>query len=203
MKRIQIALACLVFSARCTHAQMLPAMPGTALQAELPTLMRSVPSASPFYGSIEGLPPADPRAVELYRADPKLWVGADLGANFAIEATLLNPNYRPGLHLLDYGPRLAQGVPLAARGFDLDIALRKTVTIDDRLGAFGTLGVSASKRIIHQKTSSEVGPIASAGFTYKMDNGQTATFEVPFGTMARSVITGKPGKPSAQLKFGF
>ena len=52
---------------------MLPAMPGTPLQAELPTLMRSVPSASPFYGSIEGLPPADPRAVELYRADPKLW----------------------------------------------------------------------------------------------------------------------------------
>ena len=216
MKAIYVVITLAVLAQGTASAQLLPPPPDPAFQAALPAGPRSLPSASGFYASSIGLPPADPLALELYRADPKLSAGFAFNPNFGIEANFVNPLYSEVPQYLGLGPRLAQGVPLGfsgprptrgaprgVGGFDADLSARLTVPVDDRLSAFGKVGVAATQRKPHAVSTTEFSTAASLGATYQRDNGQTITAEAPLGTAARKALTGAPGGYGGRVKLGF
>lgn len=211
MRTTHLVFTVAVFAAGGAHAQRIESAPTPALQAERPAAMRDMPSFSRLYGVVEGLPPADPQAADIYRADPKLTAGFNVNANLAIETTFVNPNHREGLHavagdpgsFLGSGPRLAQGVSLGTGGYDLEAAARLTVPVDDRLSAIGKLGIASSERQHHTGTTNEVGAAASLGATYKLNRTQTLTAEIPLGAIARKEMSGSADGYGARLKFGF
>lgn len=211
MKPAVFVAAFAVFAAGGARAQLVGPAPEPAFKADQPALLRNLPSYSRFHGTIEGLAPADPQALDLYRADPKLTAGVDFNPYLGMEATFVNPNHREGLHLvagdlgtfLGNGPRLAQGTPLGTGGYDVDLAARLRVPVDDRLGAFGKLGVGASERVHHTGTTTDVGAAASVGLTYKLNTTQTVTAEVPLGPLERKAMSGATDGYGARLKFGF
>lgn len=193
------AALCIAGGAQAQKVEQ-PASP--TLETGIPAPMLKLSSFPRFYSGSEGLPPADPQAPDYWRADPKLYAGVDFGSNFGVETTFTNPGYQQGLRFRGTGPRLAEGVPMGVGGYDLDLAAKLTLPVDDRLSAFGTLGVSASARNYHDGNTFGVGPLGSLGATYKMNNKQTATVEVPLG-MARKSISGARGGYGASLKLGF
>lgn len=203
LKTIRIAVLATVLAAGSVQAQFVAPLQAPTLQAERPVVLRSLPSFPHVYGTSDGLPPADPQAADLYRADPKLHAGFAFNSQWAIEGTLTNPNYVQRLTYLGSGPRLAQGVPLGTGGYDFVLAPRLTVPIDDRLSAFGKLGVAASERVHRQGTITDVGPAASVGTTYQLKNGQTVTAEIPLSPIERKAISGSTAGYGARLKVGF
>jgi hypothetical protein len=203
----RIALTAILLVAGGAQAQLIapalqPALQ-SALQTERPAALRNVPSFPRYVAHGEGLPPADPLALDLYRADPKLFAGVDLNSRLGIEATFNNPNYREGLHYIGFGPRLAQGIPLAVGGFDLNVGARLSVPVDDRIDAFGTLGVATVVRKKHDISTADVGTLASVGATYKVNSRQTATAEIPLGAIARKAMSGSTTGLGASVKLGF
>lgn len=215
-KSIPFVITFAIIIQSSAFGQQLPAPDEPALRADAAPRMRSLPAASAFHADSIGLPPADPLAVELYRADPKLVVGFDVNPLFGLEATFVNPLHREGLTYLGSGPRLAQGVPLnfsgprpspgaphGVGGFDLDLAARLTVPLDERWHAFGKLGATVSQRKYGTTSGTEIAPAASVGATYKLDNGQTLTAEAPLGALARKALSGVSGAGGARVKLGF
>jgi len=205
-----------IVAAGSAAAQLLPAATDPVLRADPPTTLRSLQPYAPFHARAEGLPPADPNAVESYRADLKLTAGFNVNPNFSLEATFVNPLYQDGLRYIGPGPRLAQGVPLGysgsnpglgmprgVGGYDLDLVAKLAVPIDRRLSAFGKLGVATSERRLRDNTTTEFGTAASVGATYQLTNGQTITAEVPLGAMARKAMTGAADGYGARIKLGF
>lgn len=203
MKTCQIVLTTMVFAAGSAHAQFVAPLAAPVLQAERPAPMRNLQTFPSVYGGVEGLPPDDPLALDLYRNDPKLHAGVAFNSFLGIEATLTNPNYVQRLTYVGAGPRLAQGVPLGTGGYDFILAPRLTIPLDDRLSAFGKLGVAASERVHRQGTVTDVGPAASVGTTYQLKNGQTVTAEIPLSPIERKAISGSTAGYGARLKVGF
>lgn len=159
----------------------------------------SLPSLPGFYAGSQGLAPADPLALDLFRADPKLYAGVDFGGGFGIETRFVHPDYREGLHYMGYGPRLANGIPLGEQGFDFDLVARQSVPVGEGLGVFGELGLSSARRQHHEVGTTAIGPAASVGATYKLNSKQTATLEAPLGGTALKTLGGY----GANLKLGF
>jgi hypothetical protein len=203
LKTIRIAALASFFAAGSALAQLVVPPPAPVLQAERLAPMRDLASFPAVYGASEGVAPADPLALDLYRSDPKLHIGVAFSSYLGIEATLTNPNYVQRLTYVGGGPRLAQGVVLGAGGYDFVLAPRLTVPIDDRLSAFGKLGVAASERVHRQDTITDIGPAASVGTTYKLKNGQTVTAEIPLSPIERKAISGSTAGYGARLKVGF
>lgn len=203
MNQRHIALTAVLLAAGSAQAQLIAPLPTPALQAECPAALRKVPSFPRAYAGGEGLPPADPLALDIFRADPKLVAGVDLNSRLGIETTFTNPNYLEGMHYVGFGPRLAQGIPLGVGGFDLTLATCLNVPVDERLSAFGTLGVGALVRQHHEVSTLDVGPVASVGATYKLNSRQTATAEIPLGAMARKKMSGSTTGLGASVKLGF
>lgn len=203
MNAFQIVLSATLLTASSAQAQFVTPPQAPVLQAERPAPMRNLQSFPGVYGESEGLPPSDPLAVDLYRYDPKLHAGVAFSSHFGIEATLTNPNYVQRLTYMGSGPRLAQGVPLGTGGYDFVLAPKLTLPIDDRLSAFGKLGVAASERVHRQDTITDIGPAASVGTTYKLKNGQTVTAEIPLSPLERKAISGSTAGYGARLKVGF
>ncbi|MFP5391703.1 MAG: hypothetical protein ACLGI6_09175 [Gammaproteobacteria bacterium] len=202
MKTVQIALPLLLLAAGGAHAQLVEPSPAPILEPGASRGMRPLAPYTPFHAGVEGLPPADPQALDLYRPDLKLHAGVDLGPYLSIESKFTNPGYREGMHFRGPGPRRADPMPLAAEGFDLDLASRVSVPVDERLDAFGTLGMAASVRKLRHGKSTDFGPIGSVGATYKLERGRTATLEVPLRAMTRTSAGGMPGL-GANLTLGF
>lgn len=203
MKAFQIVVTTIALAAGSAQAQFVAPLQTPVLQAERPAAMRSLQSFPNVYGTSEGLPPADPLALDLYRSDPKLHIGIAFNSHLGIEATLTNPNYVQRLTYMGSGPRLAQGVPLGTGGYDFILAPKLTLPLDDRLSAFGKLGVAASERVHRQDTITDIGPAASVGTTYKLKNGQTVTAEIPLSPIERKAISGSTAGYGARLKVGF
>lgn len=203
MKPIRIATLATLFATGSAFAQLVAPPQAPVLQAERSVPMRNLDAFPSVYGATEGLAPADPLALDLYRSDPKLHIGVAFSPYLGIEATLTNPNYVQRLTYMGGGPRLAQGVALGTGGYDFILAPRLTLPIDDRLSAFGKLGVAASERVHRQDTLTDIGPAASVGTTYKLKNGQTVTAEIPLSPIERKAISGSTAGYGARLKVGF
>ncbi len=193
----------MLFAAGAAHGQLLPSAPAPALKASKPSPIAGLAPATSFYGRSEGLPPADPQAPDIYRADPKLVVGVQVNPVLGIDATMTNPDYKEGLHYRGAGPRDAAAVPLGKRGYDLSTVARASVPVNDRLSTFGTLGVTASVRKHPDGTTIDTGPAASVGANYRVNSKQTATAEVPLGAMERQRMSGAKDGVGARLKLGF
>lgn len=190
-------LTAVLFATAGAKAQLLEPLPRPVLQLA-PSAMRSVPTFPSFYTGNQGLPPADPLALDIYRPDLKLYAGVDFHPRFGIEMTYTNRDYTEGMHFRGFGPRKADSIPLFVGGFNLDVAARASAPVDDRLTVFGTLGVSA---IVRDRV--KLAPAASVGATYKLNSRQTATAEIPFGSQAIKAITGKAGALGGSVKLGF
>jgi hypothetical protein len=203
VKATQIALIATVFGAAGAQAQLAPPPAAPVLQAERPATMRSLQAYPRLESVMEGLPPSDPQALDLYRVDPKLLVGFTVNSYLGMEAKITNPNYLERMQFIGLGPRLAQGAPLGVGGYNFDLVGRLTVPIDDRLSGFGKLGVAATERIRRNDSISDIGMAASVGTTYQLKNGQTLTAEVPLGPIERKALSGSPSGYGARLKLGF
>jgi hypothetical protein len=191
-------MAAALFAAGGAQGQLIEPVPERQPPLRMPA-RASLPSLPSFYAGSQGLAPADPLALDLYRADPKLYAGVDFGAGSSIETRFTPPDYREGLHYIAYGPRLANGIPLGEQGFDLDLVARQSVPVGERLGVFGELGLSATRRQHHEVGTTAIGPAASVGATYKLNSKQTATLEAPLGGTALKTLGGY----GANLKLGF
>ena len=203
MKPIHIALSAALGVVANAHAQLFEPASVPTLQATTPRAMLELSPARRVYAGSDGLPPADPKAPDYYRADPKLYAGIIFNPYLGIEAKFTNPGYREGLYFVGLGPRQAKPVPLGVGGFDFETVGRLTVPVDDKLSAFGTLGVAAIARQRHYCKTLDIGPAGSVGATYKLNNGQTATAEIPLGAAARKAMSGQSGGIGARLKLGF
>jgi len=189
-------------AAGSARAQLLAA-PGPAIAAERPATIRNLVAFPQLSGVAQGLPPDDPLAPYLYQADPKLYARADFNANVAIETTLTNPDYLDRLKYVGNQPRLAQGAVLGAHGLDVQLAARLTLPIDEHVGIFTKTGVAGMGRKSLGAAATSLGPWVSVGVTYKLDNGQTATAEIPLATIARKIMGGVAGGHAARLNLGF
>lgn len=202
MKPSNLICSAALLVAGSAHGQLLETPASPTLNTPVPSI-RSLPPSSRFHAHSQGLPPADPKAPDHWRADPKLQVGVDLTPNLDLEAKLTNPNYREGKRFIGLGPRLAKGVPLGKDGLDLEVAARASVVVDDQLTAFGATGVMASSRKYPQGTTTGISPVASVGATYKMNRKQTATAEMPLGEMERKKLSGASNGLAGSLTLGF
>lgn len=203
MHRSSLVLLAALPLAGAAHAQLLAPADVPALQAERRTATTSVPTFPVMRGHTQGLAPADPLAADIYRSDPKLFASIDLNPNLGVEATLVNPRYWEGQRYVGGTVRLAQGAPLNVGGFDLQLAARLTVPLTDRLDAFGKVGVARSERQRRDDRMTSTTGAASIGTNFKLDNGQTATLEVPLGAVARKALSGVNDGYGAALKVGF
>ena len=86
---------------------------------------------------------------------------------------------------------------------DLQFAARLTHPIDSRLSVFSKLGMGTLKHQHHIKVTTSSGLWVSMGATYKFDNGQTLTAELPIGAVARETMTGTVFGYTAKLNLGF
>jgi opacity protein-like surface antigen len=216
----RLSLCAALLAAGGAQAQLIEPAPATAttqLQAQ-PSAQSSAFARSfqPFprvYGSNEA-PNPDPKLFGDYRSDPKLTLGVDLGGNFGIEAGYTNLRSR-GVHYVDMGRADERANALGTRGSSSYLAGKLTVPVDDRLTAYGTLGVAVSdnnKRILDQHDlspkalkDSDVGVYAGVGARYKLSERATITGQAQrFGDTERKwgSDTNANGV-SAKLKLGF
>lgn len=203
MKTVLTALAGAVLAAGSAQAQWVTPLPAPALQAAPSATVRNLPTFPRLEASSQGLGPADPAAPDLYRPDPKLVAAVAFNPIAGVEATFTNRDYVERLTYIGGGPRLAQGVPLAVGGYDLKVAARMVVPVDDRLSGFGRLGMAVSQRDQHKYSTSDIGPAASVGGSYKLGQGQSATVEIPLDPIERRQMSGSKTGYGARLKLGF
>lgn len=202
MKPVCLAISAILCSAGGAHAQLLERPAAPALESTAPMPLDKLRPATGWYAGSEGLPPADPKAPDWWRAEPKLFAGIELAPHLGIEATFTNPGYRQGLRYQGHGPRLAEGVALGAKGYNFDVAGRASVAVNDSLSAFGTLGVAADVRKYPGVKAVDAGPTGSVGATYKLNSKQTATAEIPLGAGVKR-ISGARGGFGGTVKLGF
>jgi hypothetical protein len=204
VKPTRIALMVTVmFSAAGAHAQLVELASGPTIQAERPVVMRDFATFPQLSGMAQGLPPSDPLAPDLYRADPKLYARLDFNRNVGLEATLTNPDYLDRIKYLGSGPRLAHGAVIGTGGFNFQLAARLSRSVDEQLGVFSKVGMAALERQHQDGVTSSSGAWLSTGATYKLDRGQTATLEIPIGAMARKTMSGAASGYAARLNLGF
>lgn len=200
---MRIVLFVAVYAAGSAQAQLLAPTGDVALKAAPRTALPLIRSSPYLDNDSSGLPPGDPQAVYLYRADPKLSASIQFTPAFAVESTLTNPNYSPAPRYVGSGPRLAQGAPLLVGGYDVETAGRLAIPVNDDLSTYGKLGIASSVRQHWQGRTTDVGAAASVGASLKLNQGQTATLEIPISTVSRKTFGGTDGSYGARLRLGF
>jgi hypothetical protein len=137
---------------------------------------------SPFEPSYVRNDAANPndRLMEGFRTDPRLVGGINLNPNLAIE-TGYAELFDRGFHKIDPGrPEDVSGA-LGVHGFHSYLAGKLTVPVSDNFSAYGKLGVAYSERKGADNgpmTDVDVGPYASAGAKYRLNEKATVTGEV-------------------------
>jgi len=144
-----------------------------------------------------------------YRVDPKLKAGFDLNPYFSIETGYQNL-YSRGFHYADPGrPNEREGA-LGSYGSAGYAAVKLTVPVDDRLTAYGKLGIADTGRLLHDsRTTSvregDIGPYANLGARYKLNDKASVSAQYEkFGDSAKKFGNdSNASSMSAKLNLGF
>lgn len=144
-----------------------------------------------------------------YRTDPKFLAGVQLRPNLAIEAGYGNLLHR-GFHFVDYGRAAERAGALGTTGSTSHVAAKLTVPVDDRLSAYGKLGLAYSQRNSHDEAGIstkdiDVGPYANIGAKYKLNEKASISGEVTRAgdTSSKFGNASNATGVSAKLKLGF
>jgi hypothetical protein len=145
--------------------------------------------------------------MEGFRTDPRLVAGVNLNPFLAVETGYVERIDR-GFHKIDPGrPEDVSGA-LGARGFHSYLAGKLTVPVDDKLSAYGKLGIAYSERKGGDngyKTDVDAGPYVGVGAKYRLNEKAAVTVEAQrHGDTAKKWggATNANGV-GAKLKLGF
>jgi opacity protein-like surface antigen len=160
--------------------------------ASAPTLQAQQPAAQAFGKIQQAFPrsymsndtaPAVDNLHPNFRTDPKLVGGFELTPNLGIEAGLSNL-YSRGFHYVD--ERHADEIKGAFgnHGIASYLAAKVSVPVDDRLSAYGKLGIAYSVRESAGADKTlrdvDVGPYAGVGAKYKLTDKASLSGEYQF-----------------------
>jgi opacity protein-like surface antigen len=203
MKSFHVVSAVALLSVGTVQAQLLKPASPSQLQVQ---------PAEPFYMRNEAANPND-QLMQGFRTDPRLVGGINLNRNLAIEMGLAEV-YDRGFHWVDPGrPEDVSGA-LGAKGLHSYLAGKLTVPVDDKLSAYGQLGIAYSERKTSRKNQDgliehiidvDAGPYLGAGAKYKLSDKASVDVDAKrYGETGQ-----KWGRPSngngvgAKVKLGF
>jgi opacity protein-like surface antigen len=185
MSALGFALTAGVFVIGSAQAQLLEPASAPTLQAEKPMDQVFGKIQQPFprsYMSNETAPSID-KLHPNFRTDPKLVGGFELTPNLGIEAGFSNL-YSQGFHYMDERHADERGGALGNHGIASHLAAKVTVPVDDRLSAYGKLGVAYSVRESAGQDKTlrdiDVGPYAGVGAKYKLTDKASLSGEYQF-----------------------
>ena len=180
MKAICFALAAGVLVAGSVQAQLVRE-PSPSFEPQAPAKAgpfdRSFQSFSRCYGGNQAANPND-NVMKGFRTDPRLVGGIELAPNLAIEAGYAHLFDR-GFHRIDEGRPEETSGALGAKGFSSHLAVKYTVLLNERLTAYGKLGVAHSVQKSGGTKATDTGLYTGLGAQYKLH--EKASFGVEVG----------------------
>jgi hypothetical protein len=213
MKPSCLVLAAAGFAAASAQAQLVEPSKAPQLQRQ------TQPQDQAFAKSFQPMPrpymlneaeiPDVKLAGDDYRVDPKLKAGFDLNPWFSIESGYQNLVSR-GFHYADPGRADEREGALGGFGSAGYAAIKLTVPVDDRLTAYGKLGIAGTGRLVHDSLTTsvregDIGPYANLGANYKLNNKASVNAQYEkFGDSAKKFgINSNASGMSTKLNLGF
>jgi hypothetical protein len=212
MKPSCLVLAAAGFAASSAQAQLVE--PSNAPQLQRPTqaqdqaFARSFqPMPRPYIRNEDVI--SDAKLFSEYRVDPKLKAGLDLNPYFSIE-TGYQDLFTRGFHYAYPGsPSELEGA-LGSYGSAGYAAVKLTVPVDDRLTAYGKLGIAGTRRLLHDSLTTsvwegDIGPYAHLGAKYKLNDKAAVSAQYEkFGDSAKKFGNASNASgTSTKLNLGF
>ncbi|OON64128.1 hypothetical protein B0920_12585 [Massilia sp. KIM] len=137
------------------------------------------------------------QTVDAHKADGKLFAGYDFNQNMGVEAGWVNH------HKTDFARGAVNG---STEGYGTYVAAKYTVPVNERVSAYGKLGVSHSERKLNTNLGrikdDDTGGYGGLGLQYQVNQNVALTAE--FERYGKSKDYGaKPNVWSVGMKYGF